>query len=470
MSSPASSERSPDLYDQLNSALDRMPTTSAHYWLFVLVAAGTLFNAIEQYNVGYAGPVLTEQWSLSQTAVGALSTATFGAMAVGSLIAGFCGDRFGRKNTFMANILLFTVGSLLAALAPNYVVLLLARILIGIGLGGEISLGFTVVSELMPTRRRGAMTSGLSFVAGGIGIFAASGLAALVLGPLADSLGGEETAWRWLFGVMFLPAVLLVWYRRYIPETPRHLLRHGHVNETNRILSLLADGRLRSRPGDRVVRWIDGPEGVPARSGEEQTRVSDLFARGVRSRTLISWILTLCFFGGVVTFTIFIPTLLTSRGLSVGMSLAFATIANFAGLAGGIVGIFAAQLLRRRTVYVSGAIVLLLLALGLAVFTGPVATLVLAAGIQLVAQIVAGTHWAYLPELFPTRVRATGAGSAATVGLAASALVDAYGAVAVFITLAVLYTVIAITAYRGPETAGVGLIETVEQPAAPVRV
>src|SRR5690625_5819118 len=103
----------------------------------------------------------------------------------------------------MINIALFTFGALLAAFSPDYSWLFVARIVIGLGLGGEMSLGFTVLSELMPTKRRARMTAALSFAAGGVGMFAAAGLATLMLGPLANLLGGEEVAWRWFFGFMF---------------------------------------------------------------------------------------------------------------------------------------------------------------------------------------------------------------------------------------------------------------------------
>jgi putative MFS transporter len=95
--------------------------------------------------VGYASPLLVAQWGLSSTEIGLLSTATFGAMAVGSIVTGAAGDIYGRKRVFIVMLAIYSFGSLLAAFAPDYQSLILARILIGLGLGGEISLGFTVV-------------------------------------------------------------------------------------------------------------------------------------------------------------------------------------------------------------------------------------------------------------------------------------------------------------------------------------
>lgn len=457
-----------DPYEQLDASLDAIPTTSAHYRIFLLVAAGSLFNVIEQYLAGYAAPVLREQWGLTATAVSALSTATFLAMAAGALMTGFFADRFGRKHLFMVNVALYTAGSLLAALAPNYGVLLAARVIIGVGLGGEIGLGYTLVAEVMKAKVRGAMTSGLAFVSSGFGVFAASGLAAVILGPLAVTLGGDEYAWRWLFGLMVLPAGLIFFFRRYIPETPRYLLRHGHVAEVNEILSRLSSGRLCSRADVPMTEWIAAPEGVPARAGEDETKFTEMFGPGLRRRTAVACALTIAQFGSFATFAIFTPALFDDRGVSVGLSLLFATVANFVGLVGAGFGILVAQVVRRRTVYLAGGALLVLTMVGLAVVTDSMVTLALAAVMQFVLQVVNSTNWCYLPELFPTRVRAAGAGVASTVGmlasgfgpLAAGALLDVSGVTAVFVFLGSLALVFCVASRFGPETQGVVLAET----------
>lgn len=459
-----------DRYRQLDAALEKVGTTGAHYRVFFLVAAGSLFNVIEQYNAGYAAPVLREQWGLSATAVNALSTATFLAMALGAVLSGFLADRYGRKYLFMVNVALYTAGSLLAALAPGYAVLLLARLVIGFGLGGEMALGYTLVTEIMATKVRGAMTSGMAFVASGIGGFAAAGLAALLLGPLSGPLGGEGTAWRWLFGVMFVPALLILFYRRYIPETPRYLLRRGEVAEVNRTLSKLAAGRLRGGAGVTQRQWIS-VSGAPLDSpDEDSTGIADLLRPTLRTRTLVAWALTFSLFGITTTFSIFIPALFVERGVPVDVGLLYTTIANFAGLLGAGVGVLGAQYVRRRLVYTVGGLALLVIIAALVGIPVTPVTLALAAAMQFTLQVINSTNWCYLPELFPTSVRASGAGSAATIGmvaaglgpLASGALLDAYGVPAVFALLAGLAVVLGVASRWGPETRGAALMENTE--------
>jgi MFS family permease len=448
------------LYDQLNRAVDSIPMRPAHYKILALVAIGGLFNAIEQYNVSYAAPALAAHFHLSNAEIGLLSTATFLAMALGSLITGGLSDRFGRKPVFMANIALFTVGALLAAFAPDYAVLFIARLLVGLGLGGEVSLGFTVISEIVPTSRRGVMGATLNLVTGGIGVFAASGLAILFFGPLSGALGGPDVVWRWWFGLMFVPAVLLVWYRRYIPETPRYLLQHGRIGETNRVLSLLEANRLRDEPSVATRDFVTGVEGTPASRPEDKAGVSELFRRGVAMRTMLAWILALSSYSVSVVMIIFMPTVLTSRGLDISTSLVYTLITTFGGLVGGVLALFVTHRLPRRVALVSGGLLNALLGIGFYLSQNIGVALACAAVMQLVFFAMFPVVAVYFTELFPTRIRGLGSGSTWFIGLVAAglgsyvagALLDAFGSGGVFIAVALMCIVIVVVALLGPET------------------
>ncbi len=152
-------------------------------------------------------------------------------------MSGIYADRLGREPLFIVNILIYSVGALIAAFAPNYEVLLLVRVIVGIGLGGEMALGYTLVAEFIPRRQRAASSATMSLMHGGVGIWAASLLAAVILGPVAAVLGHPEYAWRILLGVMVFPAILALIARRSMPETPRFLLRAHRIDELNLTLT-----------------------------------------------------------------------------------------------------------------------------------------------------------------------------------------------------------------------------------------
>lgn len=97
----ASSGVTREMHAQLAQAMDRIGFTRAQRHVLILVAIGTIFDAIEQFNVGYAAPSIARLWHLSGTDVGLLSTAIFGGVAAGCLIAGAVGDLVGRKVTYL---------------------------------------------------------------------------------------------------------------------------------------------------------------------------------------------------------------------------------------------------------------------------------------------------------------------------------------------------------------------------------
>ncbi|WP_433281483.1 MFS transporter [Pseudonocardia xinjiangensis] len=466
MPNPASSEHLEQLRDraghELASALDRIPFRRAHVLILVLVAAGTLVNAIEEYDVGLAAPLIARQWSLSNAQVGLLTTVTFAGMAIGSLIAGVTGDRYGRRITMMYTLALYTVGALAAAFSPSFVWLLVARFVVGIGLGGELSTGITLVAELMPTKFRGAAVATVNVAGGGLGIFASSALGALMLGPLETALGGPTVAWRWLFGVLAIPALLVFAYRWFLPESPRYLLVDGRVDEANTVLTRLAANRLRRRPGMPTTRYIDAVEG--ARLPRQRVRLAEVFRGRLARNTVVLWVVSAMTFGAQVTVTVFMPTVLVARGLDVSTSLVYTMIINVGGLVGAVLASIFGYWFKRRVVLGYGSVVAVVVAVAFAL--SPV-VLVLGALLQLMFILLNTTTFVWATELYPTRVRAIGTGamvtvlllSASLVPLLAGLIVDATGTVGLFVLVGVMYVIMAVAVWFGPETHGLALEE-----------
>lgn len=456
---------------QLGAALDRIPFRRAHVLILVLVAFGALFDAIEQYNVGLAAPLIAAQWELSNAQVGLLTTLTFAGMAIGSLIAGVTGDRYGRRITYMYNLLLYTVGALLAAFAPDVGWLLVARFIVGIGLGGELNTGITLVAELMPTKYRGAAVATVNIAAGGLGIFASSALSALVLGPLETALGGPEVAWRWLLGLLALPALLVFVYRWFLPESPRYLLVEGRVTEANEVLTRLAANRLRPLRNTPPTAYIDAVEGQ--KLPRQRIRLAEIFHGQLARNTLVIWVVSAMTFGAQVTITVFMPTVLVARGFDVSTSLGYTTMINVGGLVGAVLASVFGYRFKRRVVLGYGAIVAVVVAVAFGTSASLAAILVLGGLLQLMFILLNTTTWVWAPELYPTRVRAFGTGASVTVALVAASLVpllagiivDAAGAVGMFIMVGVMYVIMAVTVRFGPETLGVALEDVSEEAA-----
>lgn len=413
-----------DRHRRLAQILDEIPFNKAHVLLIFLVALGAVFDAVEQYNVGYAAPILIKQWGISGAQVGLLSTFTFGGMAVGSLIAGILGDTMGRKVTYMYNLALYTLGALVGALAPNIGILYVGRLIVGIGLGGELNTGLTIVSEFVPTKQRGSSTAVVNIAAGGLGIFLSAALAFAILGPLAPLFGGNTVAWRWSLGLLALPALLLWAYRVYIPETPRYLLSRGKIDELNTVIGQLAGQTLRKSKLQQVQQYFT-TGGVG--DIKEKVNLGEIFIGKLRNRTIGLWIISWMTFGAQVAITIFLPTVLAAEGYTIINSLFYTMVINTGGLIGAICASYFAAKLGRRQVLGWGALVAALVAALFAISRSTSLILILGALLQFMFILLNTTTWLYAPELYPTRIRAFGTGASVVVALIGASIMPYIG-------------------------------------------
>jgi MFS family permease len=439
-------------FEKLGTVLDSVAFGSVHRWLIFLVALGAIFDAVEQYNAGYAAPLLVKQWHISNGQVGLLTTFTFGGMALGSLIAGILGDIVGRRVTYMYNLGLYTLGALIGAFAPNIGVLFVGRLIVGLGLGGELNTGLTIVSEFVPTKNRGSSVAIVNLAAGGLGIFLSAASSFLILGPMSGFLGGDTHTWRWLFGILAIPALLLWVYRVYIPESPRFLLSKGRIEEANAVLSMITQNTLKRK--NVVTQSFLGAGSDQLE--KEQVRLSEIFARGLGSRTVGLWIISWMTFGSQVAITVFMPTVLISEGFTVVNSLFYTMVINVGGLIGAILASYFGGKLGRKVVLGWGALVAVMVAVVFGQSHSSGMVIVFGALLQLMFMLLNTTTWLFAPELYPTRVRAFGTGASVVVALigasvmpyVSGAVFGAWHASGLLIMVAVMYAIMALTVWR----------------------
>ena len=266
-------------FQQLESMLAKIGTTTAHKQIIALVMIGCLFDSFEQNTIGIVGPALREQWKLTAADIGLLNTITFGMAALGRMLSGIIGDRYGRRVMLTINLVLFTVGSIGCALASSFGVLCFFRAIVGFGVGGEISTAVTMLSEFCSPRFRGTASGLVNVGAGGFGNFLAP-----AFGLLIFSLFPGEDKWRWLFASLGVPCLLVVFYRRFVPEMPRFLVSKGKIAEANKVLSILASGSLNPK-GVKTTAYL---EPLPPRVEESKGGASlDIFKQPYLQRTVL---------------------------------------------------------------------------------------------------------------------------------------------------------------------------------------
>ena len=444
----------------VTSALDRIGTTRATWSIVILVLLGVFFDVIEEGALGAAGPALMKAMSLSNLQFTALQTITIAAMIAGKFMTGVLGDRYGRKFTLSFNLAIYCVGALVCALAPNYYILALGRLIVGIGLGGEIPAAITLLSEVVATRNRGSFTAAVNIGGGGLGNPAAFALAALIFGPMVGVLGGPELAWRWLFGILAAPALLVLFYRRYLPESPRYLASKGRFDEANEVLSRIESGRL-SGPLTFTNQYF--PKEITRSENIQKPRISEVLRAPLLGRTAALSVASWMTFGAQISVLLLMPIILTGIGYDITDSLIFTMIMNFGSLCGAIIATYGAGKWPRKTTMIVAAVVGFIAALlfGLTADTTR-ELLIYGALFNCTLMVMNTTIFAWSPELFPTRVRAFGTAFIALQGnvggavfpLLSALILTNYGVSGMFIMISLIFIVMLIAVARAPETHG----------------
>ncbi|WP_126283841.1 MFS transporter [Burkholderia stagnalis] len=344
---------------------------------------GYMLDGMDTQMLSFVIPTLVATWGISLADAGFIGTLTLLASALGGWIAGILSDRIGRVRTLQLTVLWFAVFTGLCGLAQNYHQLLAARALMGFGFGGEWTAGAVLIGEVIRARDRG---KAVGLVQSGWAI--GWGLSALLYALLFSALA-PEYAWRGLFLVGLLPALLVVVIRRYVKEPD--------VYEKEKAVQ---------------ANVSDTP------------RLTEIFAPALLSTTLRAALLTTGAQGGYYAITTWLPTFLkTERHLTVmGTGGYLATI-----IVGSWVGYLASAYLTDRLGRKPNFI---LFALGSMVIAFSYTSLnltntsMLWLGFPLgfFASGIFSGMGAFLTELFPTRVRGSGQGFCYNVGRAVGAL------------------------------------------------
>src|SRR6201996_14590 len=209
--------------------LDRLPISSFQYRIFWLVGAGMFFDGYDLYIAGgVLASTIQTKFSTGPENLQFISL-TFVGMTLGALITGFVGDRFGRRFTYQINLLIFGLASLAAAFAPNMTVLIACRFVQGLGLGAEIVVGYSTMTEFVPPRTRGRWLSMMAFIV----------VAGFPMTSLLGYLIIPTFGWRPMFVIAGIGS-LIVWYlRKNLPESPRWLESQGRSEEAEQLMQAI---------------------------------------------------------------------------------------------------------------------------------------------------------------------------------------------------------------------------------------
>jgi len=399
--------------------LDRLPFARQHGRLVVGSGVGWALDAMDVGLISFVMAALAVQWELTPGELSVVGSIGFVGMALGAALGGLLADRVGRRQVFALTLLVYGLATGAAALSTGLAMLLVLRFVIGLGLGAELPVASTLVSEYAPARLRARLVVALE------AFWAVGWTAAAVLGFFV--VGASDAGWRWAFALGAVPAVYAVVVRRGLPESVRFLERRGRTDEAE-----AAVRRFERSAG------VDTPSSAEARTGVDPAH--DPVVRGGRSaaddgegwralwspllrrRTAALWAvwfgINFSYYGAFI----WLPSLLVESGFSLVRSFEYTLYITLAQLPGYAAAAVLVERWGRRPTLATFLVGSTAAAVLLGQSDSP-ATIVTSGMLLSFSNLGAwGALYAVTPEVYGTAVRSTGAGAAAGFGRIAAIL------------------------------------------------
>ncbi|WP_420174420.1 MFS transporter [Luteococcus sp. OSA5] len=391
--------------------LEGLSFNRAHGRLLLGSGIGWALDAMDVGLISFVMAALAVQWKLDMTTTSWVGSIGFVGMALGASLGGLLADRIGRRQVFAATLLVYGLATAASALVGSVAALMVLRFIVGLGLGAELPVASTLVSEFAPARIRGRMVVALE------AFWALGWMMAALLGYLVIPLGDD--GWRWALAVGLVPTAYAAVVRHKLPESVRFLESKGRFAEAEAaVVSFEQASPVRERVNTSAgVTLAPVVEELGEPTGREH-----IWSSRFRVRTAALWVVWFCINLSYYGAFIWIPSLLVQQGFSMVKSFGFTLVMTLAQLPGYALAAWLIEAWGRRATLASflAGSALAALAYGQADST----TWILVSGCALsFANLGAwGALYAIGPEIYPTSIRGTGTGAAAAFGRIASIL------------------------------------------------
>ena len=372
---------------------------------------GFFTDAYDLFVIGIVVALLKTQWSLSTNQVSWINSATLLASAVGAIVFGRVADILGRKKIYGYEVLILAFGAIASAFAPNYTFLLVSRVILGIGIGGDYPVSATIMSEYSGKQTRGRMV-GLVFAMQGAGLIVGPLVASILLGSGVSN----NLTWRILLGLGAIPGLAVFYLRRQIHETPRFAAAGGAREE--------AEAAIGAATGTATA-----PRSAPESKARNPQSALGGFMILARSRRMLLWLigtagcwalLDFCYYGNTIS-TPEILKLLNPHASLLHNTLVQLGIFVVFAVPGYVVAILLLDKSGRRSIQILGfgmmALMFLLIGIIPSVTTVALQFLLLYGISYFFTEFGPNTTtFIYPAEIFPVEVRTTGHGISAGAG------------------------------------------------------
>jgi MFS transporter, putative metabolite:H+ symporter len=382
----------------ISARIERLPFSRWHFRVLSAVGLCHFFDAFDALTIAFVVPVLVSQWHIGAPEIGLLISAGYVGQMIGAIGLGAFAEKAGRVPIIRWALVFIGLLSLACAFAGNLQVLIALRLVQGIGLGAEIPIGASYINEVCPARIRGRAVFVLQAT------FALStSVTAIVAAAIVPAFG-----WQSMFIVGALPLIVALVFARIVPESPRWLANRGRLAEAD---AIVGEMEASASKGGTIPLSVPVEQSLPIR---HSAKFSDLFSSELRSRTFGAWVIGFCLSFTGYGLLVWMPTLYrTVYHLPIETALKYGIVQNVASVTGAIVGLLIIDFLGRRLTFLVGflgaaAPLFYLWTVGISVDVSVVLTC--SATAMLFISILLAGIYVYLPEIYPTRMRALGAG------------------------------------------------------------
>jgi PHS family inorganic phosphate transporter-like MFS transporter len=391
--------------------MDEAKLTRLHWRIMFISGMGFFTDAYDLFIIGVVMALLKEQWKISPSEEGLVASTALIASAVGAVLFGRIADMLGRKRIYGYEVLVLAIGAIASAFSPSIWWLIVFRVILGIGIGGDYPVSATIMSEYASRRTRGLMVT-LVFTMQAAGLVFGPLLAAALLTTHLS----HDTIWRLLLAFGAVPAIAVFQARRHMAETPRFLLASGQHDAFD----------------DAVLGQIEG-EGTTGPVADRPVRVREPFWQGFRMLTTnriflirlagasLAWaFMDFAYYGNTVSSPLVLAAISPDKSL---FSRTLMQLAIFAVAAapGYLIAAATMDRIGRKTIQMVGFVMM-------AITFGAIAVIPDVEHLVLPFLLIYGvsyfftefgpnsTTFVYPAEIFPVRARTTGHGFAAAAG------------------------------------------------------
>ena len=430
--------------------LDRLPLSKFHTKFTLLVTGGEFILTFLLIGVGGLLTIVSKVFNLStDVATYVMPTSFYAGMFIGTIGFGRMADLYGRRIIYFFNLLIFAIGAIIAGLMSNYILIAAFMFIAGTGVGAEIPLGDTYISEIMTKENRGrklAIVYTIAILSAPIGAFALLELSNWNLGY----------SWRIFLISLGIGALAFQIVRWRMKESPRWLESQGRREEANKIVDDI-ETEVKKEKGLSVLPDVK----THTKILEEKPNWVDLFERKIRRNTIMVMVFQYAQSGVFFGFTALVPTILVDKGYSIASTFFFTMIIYFGFVVGNIVNTYYIDKVERKY----GVVIFILLAgiFGIIFGLSTTSTELVVFGflVSFFLWNMSNFFHQYQAEIFPTKLRGSGTGLGQAINALASASVPtliivyvlSHGTFIVFLTLMILVLIVIVDIMVfGPKT------------------